>query len=37
VPSLQACTPIEPDSVASQLVRASDHLPLLTVLEAPAA
>jgi endonuclease/exonuclease/phosphatase family metal-dependent hydrolase len=37
VTRLEACTPIEPDSVASQLVRASDHLPLLTVLAAPAA
>jgi endonuclease/exonuclease/phosphatase family metal-dependent hydrolase len=37
VPSLRSCTPIEPDGVTSQLVRASDHLPLLTVLDAPAA
>jgi endonuclease/exonuclease/phosphatase family metal-dependent hydrolase len=32
VPTLVSCAPIEPDGVTSPLVRASDHLPLLTVL-----
>ena len=32
VPRLASCTPIEPDGITSPLVRASDHLPLLTVL-----
>jgi len=33
VPRLRACSPIEPDGLTSPLLRASDHLPLLTVLD----
>jgi endonuclease/exonuclease/phosphatase family metal-dependent hydrolase len=33
VPRLRACSPVEPDGITSPLVRASDHLPLLTVFE----
>jgi endonuclease/exonuclease/phosphatase family metal-dependent hydrolase len=36
LPRLRSCTPIDPDGLTSPLLRASDHLPLLTVLEAPA-
>jgi hypothetical protein len=32
VPRLQSCSPMEPDGLTSPLLRASDHLPLLTVL-----
>jgi len=33
VPRLRACSPVEPDGLTSPLLRASDHLPLLTVLD----
>ena len=33
VPRLRACSPIEPDGLTSPLLRASDHLPLLTVID----
>ena len=33
VPRLRTCAPIEPDGLTSPLLRASDHLPLLTVLD----
>jgi endonuclease/exonuclease/phosphatase family metal-dependent hydrolase len=36
VPRLRACVPVEPDGLTSPIVRASDHLPLLTVLDAAA-
>ena len=33
VPRLRSCAPITPDGLTSPLLRASDHLPLLTVIE----
>jgi endonuclease/exonuclease/phosphatase family metal-dependent hydrolase len=33
VPRLRSCSPIAPDGLTSPLLRASDHLPLLTVLD----
>jgi endonuclease/exonuclease/phosphatase family metal-dependent hydrolase len=33
VPRLRSCEPIAPDGLTSPLVRASDHLPLLTVVD----
>jgi endonuclease/exonuclease/phosphatase family metal-dependent hydrolase len=32
-PRLRSCSPVAPDGVTSPLLRASDHLPLLTVLD----
>jgi endonuclease/exonuclease/phosphatase family metal-dependent hydrolase len=36
VSSLRSCDPVVPDGLTSPLVRASDHLPLLTVLDTAA-
>lgn len=33
---LRSCAPVEPEGITSPLLRASDHLPLLTVLDGPA-
>ena len=33
LPRLRSCAPVEPEGLTSPLLRASDHLPLLTVLE----
>jgi exonuclease III len=33
VPRLRSCMPVTPDGVTSPLLRASDHLPLLTVID----